>query len=364
MILLVPVVLSVDPQQVFDDYDYDDFFCIYNVSCLTGINVTFDRYDGNFSGTLTGTYVHELNGTNHTGNLSSNRVVKDTGTNFIGSLLDFILDLLNTRDDAINTTSNIEDLINNTIDDKVVKANRSMNAYVNNTFLQNGSNDAVLSIINATQYLDRSLVGYWQFNNNQSNDSSIYGNNGTFIGNAHSNKDVLELDGNDYVDLGSSAIIGNEDTFTVSAWYKAINTPSDQVIYSEVQGAFTRFLILLVDVSDGDILASYDDDTSITTLSGGSGADDGKWHHAVFVRRATNDYELYLDGSLVDTSTISVAGPINPNDLRIGDAAGAFYLDGSIDEVMVFDRAINNWEVQQLSENLQIKENQAQYPMD
>ncbi len=49
---------------------------------------------------------HILNGTNHTGNLSTERVVKDTGTNWLSRLLDFILDDLWNRDVSINNTVN------------------------------------------------------------------------------------------------------------------------------------------------------------------------------------------------------------------------------------------------------------------
>ncbi len=135
LILIVPSVLATE--YAFDDSDYDDYFCIYNVSCLTGINSTFDKYDGNFSGTLSGTFIHGLNESNHTGNLSANRIVKDTGTNFLGQLLDIILDFLNARDDAINTTSNIEGLINDTIDAKV--------SHLNDTYILWGNNSGDIS---------------------------------------------------------------------------------------------------------------------------------------------------------------------------------------------------------------------------
>lgn len=47
---------------------------------------------------------HSLNGSQHTGNLSSVRVIKDTGTHFISLLLDSILDTLFDRDVSINHT--------------------------------------------------------------------------------------------------------------------------------------------------------------------------------------------------------------------------------------------------------------------
>lgn len=55
---------------------------------------------------------HTLNGTYHTGNLSSNRVIKDSGTSFIGLLLDEIIDYF--YDNYYNSTI-IDTLITNNI---------------------------------------------------------------------------------------------------------------------------------------------------------------------------------------------------------------------------------------------------------
>lgn len=38
--------------------------------------------------------VHDINGTNHTGNLSTSRIIKDSGTGWLGLFLDTILDII------------------------------------------------------------------------------------------------------------------------------------------------------------------------------------------------------------------------------------------------------------------------------
>lgn len=62
---------------------------------------------------------HRLNGTNHTGNLSSMRVVKDSGTSFSGWLLDSIIDYFS--DNYWNSTR---------VNEQIVLANSSMRDYV------------------------------------------------------------------------------------------------------------------------------------------------------------------------------------------------------------------------------------------
>ena len=85
-----------------------------------------------------------------------------------------------------------------------------------------------------------------------------------------------------------------------------------------------------------------------------------QWHHLVFARRGTEDY-TYLDGKLLDST---YAKRVQRNDLldlnhtwSIGTFAGNkspgsrqvnYSFKGSIDEVMVFNRALSADEVRQL----------------
>ena len=69
----------------------------------------------------------------------------------------------------------------------------------------------------------------------------------------------------------------------------------------------------------------------------------GQWYHLA-VTRSGSDYRLFIDGALVITEHDAnpIADPSAP--LRIGRAE-AFFLDGLVDEVAIFDRALSPAEV-------------------
>ena len=70
----------------------------------------------------------------------------------------------------------------------------------------------------------------------------------------------------------------------------------------------------------------------------------GRWYHVALTRSGIN-YALYIDGVQVatDTSTFSIPDPVLP--LTIGSAE-AYTLNGLIDEVEIFDRALSAEEIQ------------------
>ena len=116
MVLLVSSLVAADYRREVYDYQGSNRRLKVNYSLIDAGNFSGDRYcmrDGgcynlsDMNDSIGGAASHALNGSDHIGNLSTNRVVKDTGTFSVGFLLDFILDLLNLSDDAINTTSNI-----------------------------------------------------------------------------------------------------------------------------------------------------------------------------------------------------------------------------------------------------------------
>ena len=82
----------------------------------------------------------------------------------------------------------------------------------------------------------------------------------------------------------------------------------------------------------------------------GQGVWNGQWHNVVGTYDGSS-VRLYLDGQLVgsgtpDTASIAYGLPTS-NDLLIGDYGGCSGLDfsGSIDEVKVFDRALDPHEI-------------------
>ncbi len=79
--------------------------------------------------------------------------------------------------------------------------------------------------------------------------------------------------------------------------------------------------------------------------------DDLDWHHVAAVwNRSTATSSIFIDGKLL-VSTSGTNGDLTTNDetLKIGaEAADQFFLDGSVDEVLIFGRAITPTEVEAL----------------
>lgn len=200
-------------------------------------------------------------------------------------------------------------------------------------------------------FADANLVGFWQFSGD-ANDSSNYGNDGTLYGDAYAGYDILALDGTgDYVEVSDDSTLDITGDITISAW---IRIEKDNAF----QGIVTKSL------SSGSTNTPYDFRTNnywspLLTLvrSGSSGYDAlnstlrlpiDDWHH-VAVRVDNTDFDFFVDGLVTGkTGTITVTPTANSRPLYIGRRDDGLYFDGKIDNVMIYDAALNSWEIRQL----------------
>ena len=215
--------------------------------------------------------------------------------------------------------------------------------------------------LNSSRSYDSSLVLHLQFNNNQSIDSSQYGNDGTFEGDAHSERDILELDGvNDYVGI-STIDLASLTGLTISVWvnYDSSGTVEHTII-SNWEGSPTKADILFrlepndpPDTVEAFIIEESD------ILVGGTFTDliltPNKWHNVMMVYNGT-----YLTASLdgIESSIIFSAPSgsfdvdSSPTNLTIGISphAAQDIFSGKIDNVRIFNRALTQAEIQDIYE--------------
>ena len=206
--------------------------------------------------------------------------------------------------------------------------------------------------------VDANLIAYWQFSGD-AKDSSGYGNDGTLGGNATVNADILTLDGNgDYVNCGDVDVDVNS-SFTLSVWLRPASTVGD------VQAVLTKG-----DADDpGDDsygLYYMNDDTFCFYVSEDGGwencayvytvntySEAFDWYHVVATLDGT-DLAIYVNGTEdTGSQTGSVSGAVdNDIDTLIGarvEGAGTIdHFYGDIDEVMIYNRALEEWEVRKL----------------
>ena len=138
---------------------------------------------------------------------------------------------------------------------------------------------------------------------------------------------------------------GTADVFTISLWF---NTTTNNGVLAGTRGNSSTQGFILWLLSDGTI--RYDEANatgSIDTLITTNTYDDGNWHNVVVTRNASNQATLYVDGSVqVSTTTITTALTSHTNNLFIGRYTGSsLYYDGLLDQVRIFDRALDGDEV-------------------
>ncbi|VGO17081.1 hypothetical protein PDESU_05676 [Pontiella desulfatans] len=199
------------------------------------------------------------------------------------------------------------------------------------------------------------LVADYPFNGNAL-DETGNGFNGTVVGAAlaadrNGNADsAYGFDGvDDYIELGNS--LGTASTtFTVSAWMNSSN-PRYQILVSKKPSGIWlpgqwQFFVNASQVSFGfcnqiDSLQQAVVDVNLH---------DGEWHHVCGILEANRSL-LYVDGQAMATNTsVGLASQYNIP-IRIGDrnnSSGRQFFDGLLDDVQIYDRALNASEVAQL----------------
>jgi len=212
---------------------------------------------------------------------------------------------------------------------------------------------------------DGSLVGWWRMDDiNDSGDVVEYfgRNNGTAEGGAvQTDAGYLgkgfEFDGDgDKINIGDPDIVEGLSAMTVMAWIKTAEDdfPVQRGIVAQKGTSTDAFGF---NIADNDNLGFQ-----VITSGGSSGASAtdwglnkaGEWHHVVGLYNSTGAF-LFADGVLIDVGDPH-SGTIDAttNDLRIGEIdneRGDRIWNGTIDDVMIFNRSLTQAEIQALYAN-------------
>ena len=205
--------------------------------------------------------------------------------------------------------------------------------------------------------LDDGLVAYYEFEGD-ANDSSGNGNNGTEYGGVAYADGVIgkaaKFDGvDDYLDLGNFTYMKNNEEFSVSFWTKFSSGQNSRIIAQYDVDSNSRAWQV---ATRTDKLAVYLAHTGTTlTVKVANTVDtytDGKWHN-VILNWSNGTINLYIDNQLATlsyTSNPSFTTITNHNaNLTISnDANTADRFQGLLDEVKIYNRALNEAEIQKL----------------
>jgi hypothetical protein len=210
----------------------------------------------------------------------------------------------------------------------------------------------------STGDISTGLVGYWPLDGN-ADDSSGNGKNGVannILFDSGKFGQAATFFGNDnYISISDSGAYAFIDDFSISLWMKS----SDKK--AEFSGLLTRYdtgkgwdFIYRGDVMSGSVRFGVRGSSSVDTGSIANGLSDGNWHNLIVTvdrldPSGNTVVNTYADNKLVSTvsgvwnSISSVSG------LLIGDRSdGIKSLNGSIDDVRIYNRVLSVNDIQTL----------------
>jgi hypothetical protein len=195
------------------------------------------------------------------------------------------------------------------------------------------------------------LVAHWTFDDGTAHDSAGT-NNGTIYGAVPAASKIggsLNFDGiNDYVQVNDNTSLDITNAITISAWVKRDLTGVRHNVVCKTTNTMPYDGYHLIIGAADEVAFTLAINGHWNGVEGGA-IDAGNWHHLAGTYDGTQ-LTLYIDGSPVvseiDPGTIGV----NNQNLYIGRAVPnyGYFFDGNIDDVRIYNRALNGNEVQQL----------------
>ena len=200
------------------------------------------------------------------------------------------------------------------------------------------------------------LVGYWPFNGN-ANDESGNGNNATVIdcvsindrnGNPNS---AYQFGGSRNVSVPMTLQIYDLAQRTFACWFKANGAQNGGRLYE------TTFKNGGIGLYNGNVFDTwYGYSQHCCNIVGMNGGELNQWHHLVSTADDSNGLtKVYLDGVLIASSDGYPAGGgciINSNwqgeFIRFGLGASGESFNGDIDDIAMYNRALNQQEITNL----------------
>ncbi len=222
------------------------------------------------------------------------------------------------------------------------------------------STDATSGKSNVASVFDTThgLVAWWKMDDGSGTvaTESISGNSGNLMNGvgwvSGFFDDAITLDGtDDYVDAGD-ILNGLSVPFTISAWVR-LGTDSDMPVVASDDSS--THLGYWLQVSPGQVSMNLGDGAGSgsgnrRTKSSLTSIEVGKWANVIAVVRSATDMSLYLNGADIggaySGSGAAMASSSAP--FRLGTRNGELF-SGAIDDVRVFDRALNSADVASLA---------------
>jgi hypothetical protein len=195
------------------------------------------------------------------------------------------------------------------------------------------------------------LVGWWRFDEGTGNvakDSSGNGNDGTISGASWVDGKygkALSFDGaSDYVQVSSITSLQITGALTLSAWVKLDSlTGSSAIVAKGWLGEYWW----RIEVGGQMLFGHGDNWGNIEEIySGAAGIVSGEYFHLAVVRNpVTMKLYFYVNGVQLSSPDYTTLTGTSNQPVLIGKDSGGAYLDGIIDEVRIYNRALSATEI-------------------
>lgn len=162
----------------------------------------------------------------------------------------------------------------------------------------------------------------------------------------------LEFGGSDMVTVDDNAALDLK-SFTLSAWVNIpkVSGPWQIIASKENRNPTGRNYGMFAHTTSGAVHYSFTTANSWHSFNAPTVITDGKWHHVVATYEKP-DFKLYLDGKVDGTSSPNSDPDSHDNFLFIGGCSiGNYWMTGVIDEVVLYDRALDETEINDLMRN-------------
>lgn len=209
-----------------------------------------------------------------------------------------------------------------------------------------------------TSWISSGLIGYWKMDEtaanscgtNDSCDSSGNANDGAWNGNTANTTgkygNGTSYDGTtDYTSITDSTSLHLND-FTIEGWYKTTTTSVTQGLVSKRTSFATMDWELYL--NNGGSIYMQIGESGADTIFGTCAYTANTWQHVTAVKSGTA-YSMYRDGILCSTDTSAITWTDSEN-LVLGalTTSGGNALNGTLDDVRIYNRALTPAEVSKL----------------
>ncbi|MCP5097775.1 MAG: tandem-95 repeat protein, partial [Chloroflexi bacterium] len=172
------------------------------------------------------------------------------------------------------------------------------------------------------------------------------------VAGAFSSSTAVEFDGDDYIEIPDSADLDLEQ-ITVSFWVKTDSSSFNDNLVTKGRDGWE--INMHPTEGDGGIVFNTQglvdvNNSSVSVLESDISVDDNQWHHVVVLYDGTTK-KIYIDGSLAGSQEVIGSLPVSDQPLVIGSNFGSTgistdsALNGAIDEVAIFNRALTEDEI-------------------